>query len=160
MYAFALMKGKSCKLSRRSLQDLFLLIKAPFLLRIRKIGYNGSIKRPLTGWCPAMDKPVVVDVWADWCGPCKMLAPQFKAAAEDLEGKARFVKLDADRNKKLAKKYRVMSLPTLLFLKDGQLVDRVSGVVTKTSIVRKVKPLLNASDQKELKKGFNWKFWS
>ncbi|MCB0643286.1 MAG: thioredoxin [Phaeodactylibacter sp.] len=105
------------------------------------------------------DKPVVVDVWADWCGPCKMLAPQFQAASEDLEGKARFVKLDADRNQKLVKKYRVMSLPTLLFFKDGQLVDRVSGVVMKNAIVRKVKPLLNEEDEKEMSKGLNWKFW-
>ncbi|MCB0099670.1 MAG: thiol reductase thioredoxin, partial [Caldilineaceae bacterium] len=48
--------------------------------------------------------PVVVDVWADWCGPCKMLAPQFAAAATELEGKARFVKLDADKNQKLVRK--------------------------------------------------------
>ena len=105
------------------------------------------------------DKPVVVDVWADWCGPCKMLAPNFAAAEKELEGKARFVKLDADKSKKISKKYKVMSLPSLLYFKDGQLVDRSSGVVTKTSIVNRVKPFLNEEDRKDLKGGFKWQFW-
>ncbi len=104
-------------------------------------------------------QPVVVDVWADWCGPCKMLAPHFEAAAKELEGKARFVKLDADKNQKLARKYKVMGLPSLLFFKDGELVDRTTGVVTKTTILKRVKPLLNEEDRKEVKTGFNWKFW-
>lgn len=104
-------------------------------------------------------QPVVVDVWADWCGPCKMLAPQFSAAAEELQGKARFVKLDADKNQKLVRKYNVRGLPTLLFFKDGELVDRSSGVMSKTAILKRVKPLLSAEDQQRLKTGFNWKFW-
>jgi thioredoxin 1 len=91
--------------------------------------------------------------------PCKMIAPQFKAAAEELEGKARFVKLDADRNKKLVKKLKVMSLPTLLFYQDGKLVDHINGVTTKAAILRKVKPLLSEEDRKGLKTGFNLKFW-
>lgn len=105
------------------------------------------------------EKPVVVDVWADWCGPCKMLAPQFSAAAEALKGKARFVKLDADKNQKLVRKYQVMGLPTLLFFKDGQLVDRSTGITSKNAILKRVKPLLSAEDQEEVKTGFNWRFW-
>lgn len=105
------------------------------------------------------DKPVVVDVWADWCGPCKMLAPHFAAAEKELEGKARFVKLDADKNKKITRKYKVMALPSLLYFKDGKLVDRSSGVVSKHNIIKRVKPLLSEEDQKSLKGGFNWKFW-
>lgn len=105
------------------------------------------------------NQPVVVDVWADWCGPCKMLAPHFAAAEKELDGKAKFVKLDADKNKQITKKYKVMALPTILFFKDGQLVDRSSGVVSKANIVNKVKPLLSEEDRKEMKKGFNWKFW-
>jgi thioredoxin 1 len=104
-------------------------------------------------------KPVVVDVWADWCGPCRMMAPNFHAAADELEGKVRFVKVDADKNQKLVRKYQVRGLPTLLFFKDGELVDRVSGVMSKTAILKRVKPLLDEEDQKELKTGFNWKFW-
>jgi len=104
-------------------------------------------------------QPVVVDVWADWCGPCHMMAPHFEAAAKELEGKARFVKLDADKNQKLTRKYKVMALPTLLFFKDGELVDRSSGVASKNAILKRVKPLLNEEDQKEVKTGFNWRFW-
>ena len=104
-------------------------------------------------------QPVVVDVWADWCGPCKMLAPQFSAAEEELTGRARFVKLDADKNQKLARQYNVKALPTLLFFKDGRLVDRSSGVTSKTAIIKRVKPLLSAEDRDGLKSGFNWRFW-
>ena len=104
-------------------------------------------------------KPVIVDVWADWCGPCKMLAPNFQAAAKELEGKARFVKLDADKNQKLVRKYKVMSLPTVLFFKDGELVDRKSGVMTKNAIIKRVKPHLSEADKAEVSAGFNWKFW-
>lgn len=104
-------------------------------------------------------QPVVVDVWADWCGPCKMLAPQFSAAEEELKGKARFVKLDADKNQKLARQYKVQALPTLLFFKDGRLVDRSSGVTSKTAIIKRVKPLLSEEDRDGLKSGFNWRFW-
>lgn len=104
-------------------------------------------------------QPVVVDVWADWCGPCHMLAPNFAAAEEELKGKARFVKLDAEKNQKLTRQYGVRSLPTLLFFKDGELVARSTGVVSKNTIIKGVKPLLSEEDQKELKTGFNWKFW-
>ena len=104
-------------------------------------------------------QPVVVDVWADWCGPCHMLAPNFAAAEKELEGKARFVKLDAEQNQKLTRKYGVRSLPTLLFFKDGELVARSTGVVSKNTILKGVKPLLSEEEQKELKSGFNWKFW-
>ena len=105
------------------------------------------------------DQPVVVDVWADWCGPCHMLAPQFEAAAKALEGKARFLKLDADKNQKIVRKYKVMALPTILYFKDGELVDRSSGVVSKNAILKKVKPLLPEEEQAEVKTGFKWKFW-
>lgn len=113
-----------------------------------------------TGAVLKHDKPVVVDVWADWCGPCKMLAPNFKAAADELDGKARFVKLDADKNQKLSRKYKVMSLPTVLFFKDGELVDRQSGVMSKNAIIKRVKPLLSEEDKADVTTGgFNWKFW-
>jgi thioredoxin len=105
------------------------------------------------------DKPVVVDVWADWCGPCHALAPNFAAAEKELAGKARFVKLDAEKNQSLVKKYQVRNLPTLLFFKDGELVDRNIGVVGKAGIIRKVKPLLNAEDRVDESAKPWWKFW-
>lgn len=89
-----------------------------------------------------------------------MLAPNFAAAEKELAGKARFVKLDADKNQKITRKYKVRSLPTLLFFKDGELVARSAGVVTKNTIVKNVKPLLSEEDQQDIKTGINWKFWA
>ncbi|MBK8491514.1 MAG: thioredoxin [Saprospirales bacterium] len=103
--------------------------------------------------------PVVVDVWADWCGPCKMIAPHFAAAGEELKGKVRFLKLDADKNQKLLRKYKVMGIPTLLYFKDGELVDRTTGVATKTAILKRANQLLDPADRPAGKSGFNWKFW-
>ncbi|MCB9283131.1 MAG: thioredoxin [Lewinellaceae bacterium] len=103
--------------------------------------------------------PVVVDVWADWCGPCKMITPHFAAAEEELKGKVRFVKLDADKNQKLVRKYKVMGIPTLLFFKDGELVDRSTGVIMKAGILKRANQLLNPEDRAARKSGFNWKFW-
>ena len=103
--------------------------------------------------------PVVVDVWADWCGPCKMIAPHFAAAAQEMEGKVRFVKLDADKNQKLVRKYKVMGIPTLLYFKDGELVDRSTGAVTKAAILKKAKQLVDPAEKAGGKSGFNWKFW-
>ena len=105
------------------------------------------------------DKPVVVDVWADWCGPCHMLAPNFAAAEKELEGKARFLKLDAEKNQSLVRKYKVRSLPTLLFFKDGELVDQNVGVISKSAILKRVKPLLSEEDQEEISNNKWWKFW-
>lgn len=106
------------------------------------------------------NQPVVVDVWADWCGPCKMLAPNFAAAAQTLEGQARFVKLDADKNQKLVKKYRVMSLPTVLIFQDGQEVARQSGVMQASTIVKQVNALIAASagESGSAERPW-WKFW-
>jgi thioredoxin len=105
------------------------------------------------------DVPVVVDVWADWCGPCHMLAPTFEAAEKSLENKARFVKLDAEKNQSLVKKYKVRNLPTLLYFKDGELVDRSIGVVSKSAIINKIKPFLKAEDRSTMAVKKWWKFW-
>lgn len=116
-------------------------------------------KKTFTPLVLKSSKPVVVDVWADWCGPCHMLAPTFKAAEETLDGKARFVKLDAEKNQSLVKKYKVRNLPTLLYFKDGELVDRSIGVVSKGAIINRLRPLLNAEDRETLKVKPWWKFW-
>lgn len=104
-------------------------------------------------------QPVIVDVWADWCGPCHVLAPHFAAAEKALEGKARFVKLDAEKNQKLVKQYQVRNLPTLLIFKDGEVVDRSIGVVTKGAIVNKLKPFIKPEDRDDLPGRKWWKFW-
>lgn len=105
------------------------------------------------------DKPVVVDVWANWCGPCHMLAPNFAAAETAMDDKARFVKLDAEKNQSLAKKYKVRNLPTLLFFKNGELVDRHIGLISKQGILKKIKPFLNEADRNDLQGAAWWKIW-
>jgi len=73
------------------------------------------------------DKPVLVDFWAPWCGPCKMVAPELEAVALAYEGKAIVVKINVDEQQKLASHYNVMSIPTLLLIKDGKEVERIVG---------------------------------
>ena len=85
---------------------------------------------------------VVIDFYADWCGPCKMMAPVFAEAMADYEGRAVFAKLNVDENKNIAMQNSIMSIPTLLLFKDGQLKERLVGVVEKTTLYEKVDALL------------------
>jgi thioredoxin 2 len=79
--------------------------------------------------------PIVVDFWADWCGPCKMMAPQFEKAAAQLKGKALFVKVDSDASPQLSSRFAVRSIPTLLMLKGGREVKRQAGATQAAQIV-------------------------
>ncbi|MFA9463475.1 MAG: thioredoxin [Velocimicrobium sp.] len=81
---------------------------------------------------------VVVDFYADWCGPCKMMAPVVKELATEYNGTVRIGKLNVDENPATAQKYRVMSIPTMLFIKDGKVVDTIVGAVSKQQIVGKI----------------------
>ncbi len=85
------------------------------------------------------EKPVLVDFYADWCGPCKTLAPILKAAKEDLGDSVKIVKIDVDRNQPLAETYQVRGVPTLILFKNGQQLWRQSGVVQKADLVQLVK---------------------
>ncbi|MCL4388266.1 MAG: thioredoxin [Candidatus Marsarchaeota archaeon] len=75
--------------------------------------------------------PVVVDIWATWCGPCRMYSPIIEEASKDYEGKIKFVKIDADANQKIDEKYGIMSIPTTLLIKDGKLKAMQVGAVPK-----------------------------
>jgi len=84
---------------------------------------------------------VVIDFWAEWCGPCKMMSPIFEEASEELKDKAKFGSVNVDKNQELAQKFGVMSIPTLLFFRDGQPVDKAVGVLQKDEIAKKIKDI-------------------
>ena len=85
---------------------------------------------------------VVVDFWATWCGPCRMLAPTVEEVSELMEGKAVVAKCNVDEVREVAMKYRIMSIPTLIYFKNGEVVDKTVGVVSKEDIVSKINSLL------------------
>jgi thioredoxin 1 len=85
---------------------------------------------------------VVVDFYADWCGPCKMMAPSFAEAANDYEGKVAFAKINIDENRDVAMSNQVMSIPTIIFFKDGEVKDRVTGAIDKGTLKNHVDALL------------------
>ena len=87
-------------------------------------------------------KPALVDFWAAWCGPCKMIAPHVEALADEFAGRAVVAKVDVDTSRGAAAKFGIQSIPTLLFFKDGRLVDRQVGYADKKVLRDKLSQLL------------------
>lgn len=87
--------------------------------------------------------PVLIDMWAAWCGPCRIVAPIIDALAKELSGKAVIGKMDVDANPHTSARYAVQSIPTLLIFKDGREIDRMVGVQSREAILSRLRPLMN-----------------
>jgi thioredoxin 1 len=90
------------------------------------------------------DIPVLVDYWAPWCGPCRMAAPVLEKIADEYEGRLKVCKVNVDENREVAGQYRIMSIPTMLVFKAGELVDQITGVTSnfERDLKKKVEPHL------------------
>jgi thioredoxin len=88
------------------------------------------------------DKLVVIDFWAEWCGPCRTIAPIIDEISTEYEGKAIIGKVDVDSNEKITEQYGIRNIPTLLFIKKGELLDKHVGAISKSALAAKIDALL------------------
>ncbi|NDW18201.1 thioredoxin [Dysgonomonas sp. 216] len=88
------------------------------------------------------DKPVVIDFWAEWCGPCRMIGPIIEELANEYADKVTIGKVDVDNNDDITSKYGIRNIPTILFIKNGEVVDKQVGAAQKSALVEKINNLL------------------
>ncbi|MEL6322037.1 MAG: thioredoxin [Cyanobacteria bacterium J06626_14] len=88
--------------------------------------------------------PVLIDVWAPWCGPCRVIGPVVDQLAQAFEGKAKVAKLNNDENEAIANRYGIQAIPTLLIFKDGRVVDRVVGLASKAALTDKLNQFIDS----------------
>ena len=88
--------------------------------------------------------PVLVDFWAEWCGPCKQIAPALEELAKEMEGKIKIVKINVDENQNVPTQYRIQAIPTLMLFNNGEMVDRQMGALPKSKIESWVNGVINA----------------
>jgi len=87
---------------------------------------------------------VVIDFWAAWCGPCRMISPTVEELAKEYGGKIKVMKLNTDENPEIASRYKIMGIPTVIFFKDGNMLDQIVGVVPKQNLKAKIDSFLTA----------------
>jgi thioredoxin 1 len=113
--------------------------------RKEELGMGGTLKVSSDSWQKEVleaDVYVLVDFWASWCGPCMMIAPIVEEMATEYTGRLKVVKLNTDENPDIASRYKIMGIPTLIFFKDGKIIDQIVGAVPKTQLKAKIDSLV------------------
>jgi thioredoxin 1 len=108
---------------------------------------EGLVEATSTNWESEVLKAqgvVMIDFWAAWCGPCRMISPTVEELAKEYSGKVKVMKLNTDENSEIASRYKIMGIPTIMFFKDGSKVDQIVGVVPKQQLKAKLDSLLGA----------------